>query len=479
MAIDKIIQEDIKVMSCLITFGTADPKNEFVINNPRYIREVVDISINDTYRTLINSATVKIAKGTLFETSVISDVTFEGGDSSRAVPILPSNDDIHFDMERDGTIVQKTVYQTVVSNTTISIRDRIKIEIGYNGELKTMFEGYVTKITTGSVLELGCENMAYILKLKNAPNIKVPKESAFIHDICGEKYGLLKGTGFTLHPDVARERIQVGALELVDDFTIADLFNHWAQSKIYAFLKYDNRDNTGMPKITFVRPYSSANRPEGVNPLDAAYPIYFDYNVASENLVYNIVDPLFVAVQGTGLQNDGKFFSLILRRNPEYNANNSSSKKYQVVNKKETSKKKEKKLKRKKDKEEESGSSSNDKKTGKVTGGERFMKSDLSKYTVIPYVSKKIGITLKELEDECITWLETYQINGIEGSLTIFGDYGLSSGVHVSLIDKREADKNGLYIVDEVTTDFSASGGYRQSLKIPYRVKKLDGGETK
>lgn len=468
MAIKNIIEEDVKILSCLITFGSPDPKNEFLIQNPRYIREVVDISINDTYKTLINSATVKISKGTLFETSVITDVTFEGEDASRAIPILPSDDNIHFDMEKDGAIVQKTVYQTVVSNKTINIRDRIKIELGYGSELKTMFDGYVTKITTGNILELGCENMAYLLKLKQVPNIKISKADAYIHNICGEKYGLLKGTGFELHPDVARERIQVGELDLIDDFTVADLFNHWAKSKIYASLKYDNRDNKGMPKITFVRPYSSANRPEGVNPLDAAYPIYFNYNVASENLVYNIIDPLFVAVQGTGLQHDGKFFSLILRRNPEYNANDSSSKKYQVVNKKETSRKKEKKLKMKE---------KNDKATGVVTGGEQFMKSDLSSYTVIPYVSKKIGITIQELEDECITWLETYQLNGVEGSLTIFGDYGLSSGVHVSLIDERESDKNGLYIVDEVTTDFGATTGYRQSLKIPYRVKKLDGGE--
>lgn len=462
MVVDnKIIEADVKMMSCEITIGDPDAKNPHLITNAKYIHEVISISINDTYKTLINTANVKLSRATIFNSVVVKGVTEDGDKSSRVVAPTDNKDNIVFDVDSSGMIVQKQYIQSLVSDKTVRVGNRIRIKIGYNGELKTMFDGYVVKISTGKTIDLKCENMAYLFKIKQLPTISIPTENAYIQDICGKKYGFLDGTGIELHPDTKKERIQVGGMELMADLTLADLFNHWAKQKIYAVLKYDNRNNEGIPKILFVRPYSSANRPHNTNPFDYAYPIYFDYHVAKDNLTYNIDDPSFVAVQATGLGSKGKFFSVVCRKNPSFDPNNQSSNKYQFVNIKDTNRKKQKR------------------RTGESTGGEQFLKSDLRTYNVIPYVSKKVGITMDELKKEAITWLETYQFNGIEGNVTIFGDYGLSSGVHVALIDKYNSDKNGIYIVDEVTTEFSVSGGYRQTLKIPYRVKKLNGEEIK
>ena len=54
--------------------------------------------------------------------------------------------------------------------------------------------------------------------------------------------------------------------------------------------------------------------------------------------------------------------------------------------------------------------------------------------------------------------------------MTVFGDFGLTPAVQVELMDNRNPSKNGVYLVEEVTTTFGV-GGYRQKLSIPYKIK--------
>ena len=66
-------------------------------------------------------------------------------------------------------------------------------------------------------------------------------------------------------------------------------------------------------------------------------------------------------------------------------------------------------------------------------------------------------------------------MNGIDGSLTLFGDLKLKSGMKVELVDNRFPDKNGYYLVEEVTTIFGTDG-FSQTIKLPYKIasKKTD-----
>ena len=68
-------------------------------------------------------------------------------------------------------------------------------------------------------------------------------------------------------------------------------------------------------------------------------------------------------------------------------------------------------------------------------------------------------------------YFRNYNLNGITGNVTVFGDFGLSPAVQVELIDYRNPSKNGVYLVEEVTTTFGV-GGYRQQLSIPYKIRK-------
>ena len=86
-------------------------------------------------------------------------------------------------------------------------------------------------------------------------------------------------------------------------------------------------------------------------------------------------------------------------------------------------------------------------------------------------MSPHIGISSDELVEETTEYFRNYNLNGIIGSLIIFGDLGLPPAVQVELIDHRNPSKNGVYLVEEVTTNFGV-GGYRQQLSIPYKIRK-------
>lgn len=468
MAIEKsYANSDFVVLSSMIIIGDENPKNPIVIDNPKVITEVYNLTINDTYKSLINTAEVELPKGSVFKQDIIKGIASDGEDATNIVESDSNDDRVYVSQQTDGVIVEKTTTQSIVNKDSIKVGQRISIRLGYNGKLKTMFEGYIDAIGHNETVVLRCENMARKLKTIQAPRINIPKSKGYVNDIMGEKYGLLKGTGFSLHPETVKNNINVGSIMITDDFTVADVLTSWSKIKVYAHLKYYNRDNNGMPKIAILRPYSSANRAKGVKPLDSAYLVKYSYHVAQNGVNLMKSDPMFLAVQGSGLASDGKFISLYLRKNPSYNPNDRYSKKYQVVNASQRDKKAEKK---KVVGSKNKGKPLNSKNNPQPNVG-LGTKIDMTSYTIIPYVSKTRDITIDKLRDECITWFESYQENGIEGTVTIFGDYGLQSGVLINLVDEINSEKNGIYIVDEVTTQFGI-GGYRQILKIPYRVKK-------
>ena len=212
-----------------------------------------------------------------------------------------------------------------------------------------------------------------------------------------------------------------------------------------------------MPSIAVGRPYSSS-KAQPVFPEDESigpFKIFFNEHVAQSSLKVVKTAPKFLAVTGKAMGADEKFFEVTIRLNPEYDPATPGSKQYQTVNATQISKE-------------------SHKVTGNTTasGAETKNKVDLSIYTVVPYMSPHIGISSDELVEETTEYFRNYNLKGITGSLTIFGDFGLPPAVQVELIDPRNPSKNGVYLVEEVTTNFGVSG-YRQQLSIPYKIKKL------
>lgn len=433
------------VLCCKITIGDADPANPMAIQDPVVLTEVQEIEIVETYKKLTGTARVILPKGTVYQSTIIGNATLEGNDASR----------ITTEVMEDGVIIEKRSSQAAVGKDTFHTGQRINIKLGYNGILKNMFDGYVTAYNSDSLFELRCENMAYKLKLKQAPKFETPL-STKVNDVLGDKYNLLKDTGFEIHSETRRFDINIGKVKITDNFTVADVLNDWSKYRVYCFLKYDENSPDAMPRIAVGRPYSSSKAQPSFPGSDNTMPyrIYFNYHVAESNLKVLKVDPKFLAVTAKALGTDEKFFEVTVRLNPDYDAGKAGSKEFQTINATQISKK-------------------THKVTGNTTasGAATKTKVDLSTYTVVPYMSPNMRIDSDKLVEEAIEYFKNYNLNGITGNLTIFGDFGLPSAVQVELIDDLNPSKNGVYIVEEVKTIFGAKG-YRQVIKLPYKAKK-------
>lgn len=433
------------VLSCRITIGDANPGNPMVIQSPIVLTEVEEVEINESYKKLIGTAKIVFPKGTVFQSTVIGNATIEGKDAGR----------ITTEIMQDGVVIEKRSTQQAMNEVSFKVGQRAKIELGYNGLLKTMFEGYISAYNSASKFEIHCENMAYKLKLKQAPKIETPASTS-VNDVLGEKYGLLKDTGFVIHSETKRFDIQIGKVKITDNFTVADVLSEWSKYKVYCFLKYDEDSPDNMPAIAIGRPYSSS-KSQSVFPKDSEakpFRIYFNYHVAQDGLKVVKTDPKFLAVTGKALGSDEKFFEVTVRLNPDYDPTVAGSKEFQTVNATQISKK-------------------THKVTGNTTaeGAQTKTKVDLSTYTIVPYMSPNMKINSDKLVEETIEYFKNYNLNGITGSITLFGDLALNTAVQVELADDRNPSKNGVYITEEVTTTFGVQG-YRQKVTIPYKVSR-------
>lgn len=435
------------VLCCKITIGDADSGNPMVIKDPVVLTEVEEIEINESYKKLIGTAKITFPKGTVYQSTVIGNATIEGKDAGR----------ITTEIMQDGVVIEKRSSQQAMNDVSFKVGQRVNIKLGYNGILKNMFDGYISAYNSASRFEIQCENMAYKLKLKQALKFET-KSSVSVNDVLGDKYGLLKDTGFAIHSETKRFDIQIGKVKITDNFTVADVLSEWSKYKVYCFLKYDEDSPDNMPTIAIGRPYSSS-KSQPVFPKDSEakpFQVYFNYHVAQDGLKVVKTNPKFLAVIGKALGSDEKFFEVTVRMNPDYDPAVAGSKEFQTVNATQISKK-------------------THKVTGNTTaeGAETKTKVDLSTYTIVPYMSPNMKIDSDELVEEAIEYFRNYNLNGITGNLVLFGDLALNTAVQVELIDSRNPSKNGIYITEEVTTTFGVNG-YRQKVTIPYKIKTSD-----
>lgn len=445
--------------------------------NPMMFTEVESIDIDDSYKKLCNTATVRFPKGTV----VRKTITTENVDDTQVTASI----------EDSGVLatVRSTTRRVNISGEFKDFRvgQRIRIRLGYttdpymlsltrghkniyndrallekyiaamvppNGNSSAiMFDGYITKCSIDEPIELECEDLASYLKKITCPHI-APSQNWTVNDFLADdgRFKLLEKSGLKLHPANYNRKIDIGKVEVPADFTVADVLLNWADdAHLYSYVKLDNDGN---PCLAVGWAYYSGDGSDSViQDISADVPeIDFAYHVADNNVTQMNTDKAFLAVKAQSLETGaGKKYSITVRQNPDYNPSVEGSKKYQIINETKLSKK-----------AIQAGATS-------LTGNAD--KVDLSSYNIVPYVSRKLGISHEELQMEAIRYFESYNANGIEGSLTLFGDYNLKSGTKVHLTDNRFPQKNGYYLIEEVVTKFGTSG-YRQTIKLPHCISR-------
>lgn len=477
-SVDK--QPSFQILICLIKIWTPkDPKKPMVIpDDVMLISEAESIEIDESYKKLIGTASVKFPRGTVIRQTI---TTYNEEKAAKNKVMTASVSD-------SGIVEEVRSSSTVATSSSFSIGQRIRIYLGYTtdpmianmakvknstkdsifnssaalkkyenaykieGQTEIAFDGYITKISVDTPIELQCENLAYALKQVTCPKVTI-KSKATVLDFLGDssKYNLLKGTGLKLHSNAKAQKWDLGKIILDPELTVVDVLTEWSKFGIHCFISEEN----GSPVVCVGRSYFDNAKKDSVinaSSQSSAVPqILFNYHVAQNGLTLMSTDKKFLAIEAEGVGADDKFFHLTLMLNPKYDASKSGSDKWRVVNASQLSKKA---MKR--------GAKVLNKASDKV---------DMTLYSKIPYHSRKIPITQNELLEEAKKYYESYNMNGIEGSLTLFGDLHLHTATKVELVDDRYPGKNGYYLVDEVHTSFGTDG-YRQTIKLPYCIKR-------
>lgn len=446
------------------------------------ICEVEDVEIEESFKKLVGTASVRFPRGTVVRKTITAS-TAEQNDDYNKVTAAKS---------RSGVIEETRSSTSVATTDTFKVGQRIKIYLGYTTDpqvaemaktgnpgktiyndqstydsylsnfkhtgsdskkyMNLMFDGYITKVSLDTPIELECENLASVLKTISCPKVKLKK--CEVKDFLGEngRYKMLQDTGLILHPDTAGISFDLGSVELSTDLTVADVLIEWAKYGLFCYVS----DYNGTPAIQIGRAYFS--NPGKDSLLNATttpqpVPIHFNYHVAVNGLSLTSSDKEFLAVQAKGVDSDDKFINITILRNPDFDNSKEESKsnpRYRYVNQTKLSKK-------------------------ALKAGKRYLtdapndKVDMKLYTQIAFVSKTIPITTEKLAEEAIKYYEGYNMTGIEGSLTLFGDLHLRTAQQVELIDVRYPGKNGIYLVEEVTTTFGTDG-FRQRITLPYCI---------
>ena len=464
-------EDGVDILVCKILVWEPADKNTIDFDDPAenkclVIRECANIEIVESYKKLIGTAVVKFPRGTIIGRTQTAEDIKENGVSP-----------VYTERLNDGTIIEKRAGGAAAQPSDFKVGQRIRIYLGYyrdegkvfkdaterrnEMEKKALnktphFDGYIVKCSLSTPIEIRCENLASGLKRKTLRNQKT-KENVTVNDLFkeGGQYDLLKGTGLKLHSETKDAEITIGQEAFTDDLTVADLLTGWANKyHLYSYLKLDN-DNKPALKVGSAN-FSTKTKESLINSSDNRKPdvLQFDYHVAEDNLTMMSVDPKFLAVEAQSLTKDGKFYRLAIRINPDWTGqNDTSNKKFQVINETQLSKKSMKLV-------------------GSIKDSTK-KKVDLSQYTVIPYMSRKIGISKEGLQKEAEAYFEGYNMNGIEGSVTVFGDYFFQPCDRVELLDIRQPEKNGWYLIEEINTKFGVNG-FRQTLKLPYCIAKAE-----
>lgn len=458
--------DGLDILVCKILVWEAADKNKIDVADPPedkclIIRECESIEIEESYKKLIGTASVRLPRGTLIRRTQTSERV-----EKEEVP------KIYTERLHDGTITEKRTGMSLAQPTDFKVGQRIRIYLGYYRDKGKVFkneqeqreameqealshipnfDGYIVKCSVSTPIEVRCENLASGLKRKTCPpNVTI--ENAKVGDLIrpDSKHKLLDGTGLGLHPDTLSKTIEIGKIKLTDDLTVADVLTEWSKYGLFCYICYYD----GTPYIKIGMPFSK-DKDMMIGENNKARRILFDYHVANDNLGLMNIDPAFLVVSAEGFKMEGDKqikYSITIRLNPQWEGKSDTEhEKFQLLN--------ETKLSRK------------SMKMSAVTKAKSPDKVDLSKYTIIPYTSPKINITEDELIQQAKEYWENYNRNGVEGTLTIFGDLQIVAGEAVELVDKREPEKNGIYRVEEVNTKFGVNG-FRQTLKLPYCILK-------
>lgn len=483
------------------------------------IREVSSIEITKSYKDVISTAVISIPRGTVVDKrnkeAVVKAGDKETGTESKnqtVVKATESGDLMTVGSARylkDGTPTASLAPNyddkgLVDFNRTeqevallepgdMAIGNRIEIRLGYayseeeyelirtsegkDVNLDLVFTGFITGISVGTPLQIECENMAHLLTTFSIPKNITDKTPLTVKDFLSNdgKYKLLEGTGLELTESTKQCNIDVRGAQVNSQMSVVDVIDLWRKFGVMSYMQ-DESDGTSRLRVAKIYYIGNKNSNGSNMPTDDVNYITYnggnnvyviiqaDWDVADDDLGLMHTDKKYLAVEAEGRNKDGNWIKLTLIKRPDIDDEGWTTDKdgqFYVSNEQEYTPRKKKKR--------TGGTNNTMVKKQKLSN-----KISMKRYNVVPYISSKVGITRDELVEEAKQYWNLYVPNGIDGSITLFGDLDIQPAQIVGLVDQRQPEKNGYYLVESVNIEFGTNG-YRKKLKLPYKLASFGG----
>jgi hypothetical protein len=325
----------------------------------------------------------------------------------------------------------KNIYGDPANSTSLPLfmrGDKIKIELGYffntslenTNETKimtTVFEGYITKIKNRMPIELDCEDEMW--KLKQITCVNKLYKNCIVQNMLKE---MLAGTGIVIKDDVKGIETNIGDFRVQNE-TVGMVLNRLRDdAHLYSYFRGNELRCSGIVYFPEDRNTEIFNFQDQQNPGEGI--------IISDSLEYTRKEDLNIAViahsefieSGNGLNQDGTA--------------KTKRKRIQVMVGKD----------------------------GEINAKDKFQGSTIT----IPVLG---ATTHKQLIDAAMNHFNKNYYTGFRGGFTTFGLPYVRHGDAAQIQDKVIPERDGVYLIKQVSTSFGLHG-LRQHVLLHLRIDK-------
>jgi SepF-like predicted cell division protein (DUF552 family) len=173
------------------------------------------------------------------------------------------------------------------NNSIFKIGDKVKIELGYNYEYDTVFEGYLSDVKVKVPLELKCEDAMWLFK---QVSFKKTFKQVTVKELVSMVNSKLKTPVTVVYTDPS---IQLGAFR-ISNATGAQILEELRKKYgIYSFFR------EGKLYVGFAYSHTASNYRNTI-------PLQFNRNIVEDDLIYKNKDNKKVKIKAVSIHSDNK-----------------------------------------------------------------------------------------------------------------------------------------------------------------------------
>jgi hypothetical protein len=171
------------------------------------------------------------------------------------------------------------------STPPVRRKDRISVWLGYNGQLRLRFSGYVRNVSTGNPVVMECEDGMFLLK--PASTSKKAFKNASLDELITR---LLEGTGIR-HALIDKDYV-LGPYRITRDTVAEELAELQREFLLKAYFR--TIDNESVLYVGYHWPFENRSTKDFIT----------SKNIIEESLEYRLKEDIKMKVKGTSIQDD-------------------------------------------------------------------------------------------------------------------------------------------------------------------------------